>query len=104
MPVYLLHFEQPIAPGRYTAQHYLGSTQRNLKKRLAEHATGHGSRLCAVAAERGIGFRVARVWPGGRKAERRLKDRHAGPRLCPICNGALAKCFPGNQEEAEFWQ
>lgn len=83
--VYLLHFSRPISPN-HTAQHYLGSTQ-DLDRRIAEHASGRGARLCEVAAERRITFQVARTWPGGWVEERRLKRRHNSPQLCPICNG-----------------
>ena len=96
--VYLLHFSEPIAPGRHTTQHYLG-TAEDLDARVAQHLAGTGARLCAVAKERGITFTVARVWDGGRELERQLKDRKEGPRLCPICqrrhpDGDLAVCMP----------
>ncbi len=82
--VYLLHFEQPISD-RHTAQHYLGYTQK-LSDRIEQHRRGQGSRLCAVAVERGIGFEVARTWSKGtRRLERQLKRRKSAPRLCPIC-------------------
>lgn len=85
--VYLIHFERPISP-HHTTQHYTGSTD-NLPQRLAEHRAGTGSRLCQVAKERGIGFVLVATWPGDRKVERQIKNRHNGKRLCPICNGAL---------------
>lgn len=92
MAVYLLHFETPIAPGRHTCQHYIGSTKR-LRVRIAEHRTGHGARLTQVAIERGIAFRVVRTWPnGGRRLERQLKNRKNGVRLCPVCQGKPIKC------------
>jgi predicted GIY-YIG superfamily endonuclease len=84
--VYLLHFEQPIAPGRHTCQHYLGYAKNSVATRLQEHATGHGARLTQVARERGINWRVARLWRGSRWLERRLKDRKETPLLCPICS------------------
>ena len=83
--VYLLHFSQPIAPGRHTARHYIGFTN-DLEQRIAQHRAGTGARLCEVAKERGISFVVAQLWEGDRALERKLKRRHAGPRLCPICN------------------
>lgn len=82
--VYLLHFEQPIAPGRHTAQHYIGYAG-DLAARLQQHDHGHGSRLTQVARERGIGWSDARLWHGGRGLERRLKNRKCGGLLCPIC-------------------
>lgn len=93
--VYLLHFEEPISPGRHTAQHYLGHAD-DLAARIQTHqrgrrynAQGHPTgcaRIVEVAHERGNQFRVARVWRGGYELERRLKGRKAAPRLCPICN------------------
>ena len=82
--VYLLHFSQPINPN-HPCRHYLG-TADDLDARIAEHRAGTGARLTQVAKERGITFVIARTWEGGRKLERQLKRRHAGPRLCPICN------------------
>lgn len=96
--VYLLHFDEPIAPGRHTAQHYIGHAD-DLAARIQTQQLGRRrnrlgnptgcARIVEVAHERGIGFRVVRVWVGGYELERRLKSRHAGPRLCPICNAAV---------------
>lgn len=88
MTVYLLHFIKPISPD-HTAQHYMGYTD-DLLRRIEEHRAGRGSRLCEVAQERGIGFVLARTWPGDRRRERQLKRRKAGPRLCPLCKGDAA--------------
>jgi putative endonuclease len=87
--VYLLHFRDRINPA-YPCQHYLGFA-KDLKARLEEHHHGgpDASRLCQVARERGIPFTVVRVWSrGSRKLERRLKRRHNGRRLCPVCSGS----------------
>ena len=81
--VYLLHFERPIS-SRHTCQHYIGYTD-DLARRMQAHRAGNGARLVEVAAERGIGFEIVRVWRGDRAFERRLKRQHNGPRLCPIC-------------------
>lgn len=78
--VYLIHFNEPLAH----AQHYMGWTT-NLKARLAAHAKGNGARLMEVISQKGITWRLARTWRGGRDLERRLKAQHHGPRLCPIC-------------------
>src|SRR4029453_18489740 len=83
--VYLLHFHQPIAPGKHTCQHYMGSAE-DIVARLTAHRSGAGSRLCQVAIERGL----AKVWEApegeyGRKLEQKLKSRHNGKALCPIC-------------------
>ena len=53
--VYLLHYLGEIGdttkPTGY-AQHYLGSTSRSLKQRLAEHAAGRGAKITAAFARR----------------------------------------------------
>lgn len=82
--VYLLHFEDYIAPGRHTCRHYIGYAT-DIAARLQAHDTGHGARLTQVARERCIGWRVARLWRGDRTLERRLKDRKDAPHLCPYC-------------------
>ena len=78
--VYLIHFNTRLAH----AQHYMGSTD-SLKRRLAEHASGNGSRLMQVIGQAGITWQLARTWDGGRTMERKLKRQKHGPRLCPIC-------------------
>lgn len=89
--VYLLHFNQRINPTR-PAQHYLGSA-KELDIRLREHRLGKGSRLCQVAKEREITFRVAEVWQGDKSLERQLKRQKNSRRFCPICN-AQTFTFP----------
>lgn len=79
--VYLIHFLTPIA-GR--ASHYLGWTT-DLPARLRVHASGNGSRLMAEVSRLGIGWIVARTWPGNRHLERRLKRRKDAAGLCPVC-------------------
>jgi len=78
--VYLLHFDRPYRH----AGHYTGWTT-NLTQRLAEHAAGHGARLLAVIAHAGIGWRLARTWPGTRHTERALKRQGGASRRCPMC-------------------
>jgi hypothetical protein len=78
--VYLLHFDVPYRHAR----HYLGWA-RDVEARLAEHAAGRGARLTAVVSGAGIGWVLARTWPGGRVLERSLKRHHHAPRLCPLC-------------------
>lgn len=82
--VYLLHFDKPISD-HHTCQHYIGKAD-DLDARIAEHRAGNGARLTQVALERDITFVVARTWNGSYGLEKRLKDQHNGPRLCPICN------------------
>ena len=78
--VYLLHFDRPYRH----AGHYTGWTT-NLPARLAEHATGHGARLLAVITQAGIGWHLARTWPGTRHTERGLKRQGGASRRCPLC-------------------
>lgn len=78
--VYLLHFER-----RYKhAGHYIGWTS-DLPARLADHAAGHGARLLAVIQAAGIGWTLARTWPGSRVRERQLKRQGGASRRCPLC-------------------
>lgn len=88
--LYLLHFERPISE-RHTCQHYIGFTSGPLAARLKAHADGGGARLTQVARERGIGWQCVRTWKGGRADERKLKDRHDAPRLCPVCRAQKAQ-------------
>lgn len=87
--VYLLHFNQRINPKRPT-QHYLGYA-KDLDRRIRNHRLGKGARLCEVAKERGITFKVAEVWMGDRSLERRLKRQKNSRRFCPICNAPQYK-------------
>jgi predicted GIY-YIG superfamily endonuclease len=84
MTCYLLHFDKPISPN-HTCQHYLGYSD-NLVERLIRHRKGNGARLVQVANERGIKWKLVKIWPDGdRKLERKLKNWKNSPRLCPIC-------------------
>lgn len=96
--VYLLHFEEPISPS-HPCRHYLGWVARDLNRRIEIHRRGRRrinkngksngcARLCEVAKQRNISFIVARIWQGGPDLERRLKNQHNSPKLCPICNPA----------------
>ncbi len=78
--VYLLHFDRPYRHAR----HYLGWAA-DLDARLGEHAAGRGARLLQVIATAGIGWRLARTWPGGRAREAQLKKQGGRSRCCPLC-------------------
>jgi predicted GIY-YIG superfamily endonuclease len=79
--VYLLHLD---APGIGHARHYCGWTS-DLEARLAAHARGEGARLLAVARAAGVGWQLARTWPGTRGRERQLKRQGGASRRCPMC-------------------
>jgi hypothetical protein len=55
------------------------SWARNVKRRLAEHEAGRGARLLAVVRDAGIGWQLARMWPGGRAGNGRSNARAATP-------------------------
>src|SRR5262245_22756094 len=87
--VYLLHFDRAIGSTtnpRGRAQHYLGYADR-LNRRVLQHLTGRGAKITQELHRQGIGFVIARTWPGSRSFERKLKNRKDAPALCPICRG-----------------
>jgi len=86
--VYLLHFDRPFGTDRQQAKHYTGYAA-DLDARLAQHGTGNGARLLAVVHEAGIGWTLARTWPGGRARERQLK-RQGGARGVALYAGSRA--------------
>lgn len=80
--VYLIHLDTPLAH----AQHYIGFAY-DIPRRVQAHAKGQGARMLQVCVERGITFRLARIWQGQSRAwERRLKNRRNARVLCPVCN------------------
>jgi predicted GIY-YIG superfamily endonuclease len=90
--VYLLHFDQPYKHAR----HYVGWAS-NVKRRLAEHQAGHGARLLAVVRAAGIGWQLARMWPGSRARERQIKRQGGHARKCPLC-GVRPRHLPRNAD------
>ena len=88
--VYLLHFDQPYRHAR----HYVGWAL-NVKRRLAEHEAGRGARLLAVVRAAGIGWQLARMWPGSRARERQIKRQGGHARHCPLC-GVKPRHLPVN--------
>lgn len=100
--VYLLHFDRPLGNPenrRAQAQHYLGYADR-LDRRALQHLTGRGAKITQALFARGIGFQIARVWPGSRAFERKLKNRKEAPKLCPICQAA--RRVPAGQLAMDF--
>jgi predicted GIY-YIG superfamily endonuclease len=87
MTVYLIHFDEPLGDPdnpRGQARHYLGYAD-DLEARLERHRQGNGARIMEVVKERGISWRLARTWQGDRTLERKLKNWHNSPKLCPLC-------------------
>lgn len=86
--VYLIHFECKLT-GR--AQHYIGWSP-DVFNRLGQHRKNQGARILEVCNERGIGYKIARLWKGqGRDFERALKDRKNARHICPECSGKAAR-------------
>src|SRR4029450_3464386 len=56
-----------------------------LPARLTAPAAGCGARLMEVVSEAGIGWQLARIWPGTRARERSLKGSGGAARRCPGC-------------------
>lgn len=84
--VYLLHFDRPYRHARHCT-----GMAADLDVRLAAHRAGRGARLIEVVTAAGIGFQVARLWPGeGRAKERRLKRSGGASRYCPMCKTAAS--------------
>lgn len=95
--VYLIHFEQPIGSDRPRgkAQHYLGWSSLPIAERLKRHASARGARILAVCGERGVAWKLVRTWEGPRALERKLKNCHNNPRLCPVCRAQKEKEMQG---------
>lgn len=91
--VYLLHFDRSYvpydgAPPGATARHYTGFAQggpQNLRRRLSQHGTARGAKIMRAVAAAGIGWELARTWPGDRARERQLKTQGSAARRCPLC-------------------
>ena len=61
--------------------------ERQLARRLTDHALGRGARLTQVQVERGGSWVLAQTEPGDRTEERRLKQ-HGAARRCGVCKAA----------------
>lgn len=88
--VYLIHLERGLVP-EHGSTHYIGwAAPGQLFDRIETHYAGEGSPMLAAANERGIEWRVARIWKGAdRNFERRLKRRRKARLLCPVCRGEV---------------
>src|SRR4051812_35047810 len=90
--VYLIHMDSPVTDGR-PAQHYIGWST-DVFERLFQHRRNQGARILEVCNERGISYKIARVWKWqDRSFERKLKNRKNARILCPVCN-ASARNYP----------
>ncbi len=102
--VYLVHMERPVTDGR-PAQHYIGWST-DVFARLNEHRKSQGARILAVCNERGISYKIARVWKfKDRSFERQLKNRKNARIICPECNPTArnypVKRKPGKGKKAD---
>lgn len=79
--VYLILLDRPLSD-LHTARTYIGYS-KDLSVRMQQHAHGSraASRFLQVAYQRGIGWRLLRVWEGDKALERRLKKMKNGPQL-----------------------
>lgn len=110
--VYLIHLARPYCHAR----HYLGWAAGDVADRLAEHQAtrwtpcepyrtergrlargrtiGQGATFLAAVNAAGIPWQLVRTWPGDKTLEHQLRQRHEGPRLCPLCNPRAARYAP----------
>ena len=80
--VYLIHFNTKL----HHAGHYIGFSF-DVDKRFQAHKEGKGGRLLQVLNEKGIDYKIVRVWENvDRTFERKLKNQKNAWRLCPICS------------------
>lgn len=89
--VYLLHFHGNLGTGA----HYIGFAE-DVDNRVKQHAKGTASRFTGKMKKNGIGFVLARIWPGPKKLEREIKKLRRGPKLCPICQAVAYKRAEGS--------
>lgn len=80
--VYLIHFHEKL----HHAQHYIGSADAGLVRRIKQHRNGSGAKILEALNQKGIKYSVVRTWEGGVKLERKLKRWKKAKQLCPICN------------------
>lgn len=93
--VYTLHLWPKLGPASAgpvgQAEHYTGTAkQSRLRARWTDHALGRGARMLAAQVERGGGWIVAKVEPGGHEREKQLKIQGGASRRCPVCKTVKA--------------
>jgi predicted GIY-YIG superfamily endonuclease len=83
--VYCIHLMTPIGHAR----HYTGSC-KNLEKRMREHRKGNTTPLMREVRDRGISWIVSVLdKKGGKREERRYKNRGGASKYCPFCKKAF---------------
>jgi predicted GIY-YIG superfamily endonuclease len=83
--VYILHLDTPLEHAR----HYTGFAH-DLAERIPLHGTSRGARIMQVCQERGITWRLGRIFEDGdRRLERRFKKTGHAAARCAICNPTL---------------
>ena len=100
--VYLLHFDEPIGNTDSKtgyARHYTGWAS-DLAARLAEHRSRSDVKIMQAVRKAGIGWELARTWPGTRKRERQIQVQGSAARVCPVCKGQPAQRQPVTIEAA----
>jgi len=104
--VLLLHFDQVLSTVN-NARHYLEYAEV-IERRLQDHRSGDRTRTSGImyaCYERNIKFVVARIWVDAtRRNEYQLRQLHNNPKLCPICNPALALYTPYLPNDPKTWQ
>jgi predicted GIY-YIG superfamily endonuclease len=87
MTVYLIH----TASLKNQTYHYIGFTRDGREiQRLHEHAGSNGARSLRRNTSNGDILILAKTWKQAPpEFERKLKNRHANARLCPLCNPNL---------------
>jgi predicted GIY-YIG superfamily endonuclease len=99
--VYVIHFAEPVG----TARHYTGFAQNrdHLEKRISAHRRGIGSSLTSLAVERGIEWRVVRLYKVDSFRDEKRVKRYA-KFLCPVCQyeHMLKAVLPGDYEHSQI--
>lgn len=71
--VYLIKLDRPLGTPKHCARYYLGSTS-DLNRRMQQHRAGRGAAMLRAANEKGIPYRVCRLWSVPTLAEARLLE------------------------------
>lgn len=97
--VYLIHLETKLANH---AGHYIGYTAlESVNDRFQRHVSGSGARMLLACNQKGITYRVVRVWEcksinEAKSLERKLKHRKKSQDFCPVCNPKVQEVYQGS--------